>query len=51
MTAKIDNRGFIICPSCWQSTTIKVLPQTVLKSFPLYCKHCKKINVIDYIRA
>lgn len=40
--------GFIPCPVCGRKTTTKVLHNTELKDFPLYCKWCKTQTVIDY---
>lgn len=44
---KITARGFLICPKCGKPTKTKVLPRTILHSFPLYCTWCKQETVID----
>lgn len=51
MTVKINDHGFILCPGCGQRTNTMVLYETVMKSFPLYCNHCKRTHIIDYKRA
>ena len=51
MQIKINDRGFILCPGCGQRTNTMVLYETILKSFPLYCNHCKRTHIIDYKRA
>lgn len=44
---EVNKNGFLICPKCQKKTNTKVLPQTQLKDFPLYCNRCReefKIN-------
>lgn len=46
---KVDEKGYILCPVCGRATKTKVVPGvTRLRSFPLYCKWCKKESNIDY---
>jgi uncharacterized protein YbaR (Trm112 family) len=44
---EVNKNGFLLCPKCRKKTNTKVLPQTELKDFPLYCNRCReefKIN-------
>ena len=45
---KTNENGFLICPRCGKKTNTKVLVSTVLKDFPLHCKNCKKVTVINH---
>ena len=49
--AKTNENGFLICPKCGKKTNTKVLPETVLKDFPLYCNRCKTATKIDHKSA
>lgn len=40
--------GFLLCPECGRKTKTKVLPETTMKGFPLYCNFCRKQTIIDY---
>lgn len=40
--------GYILCPVCGQKTKAKMLPETELRRFPLYCPWCKRQTVIDH---
>lgn len=44
---RVNEKGFICCPLCKKPTKTKVVPETVLKHFPLYCTWCKKEIIID----
>lgn len=44
---KVSDKGFVLCPKCGQRTKTKVLPETVLRHFPLFCPWCKKEYIID----
>ena len=43
----IDDKGFILCPVCGRKTKVKVIRETELKNFPLFCPKCKNQCVID----
>ena len=43
----INSKGYICCPQCGEKTKTKVLPETVLMQFPLYCQRCKKESIIN----
>lgn len=46
-TVEINDNGFVVCPKCGKQTKTKVLPDTELKRFPLFCPWCKRETVID----
>lgn len=43
----MDNMKWVSCPNCKSKTRLKLLPETVLERFPLFCPKCKKEVVID----
>lgn len=45
---KTSEKGFICCPKCGRPTKTKVLPQTRLTQFPLWCPWCKGEHIIDH---
>ncbi|WP_207754174.1 cysteine-rich KTR domain-containing protein [Gemmiger formicilis] len=50
--ASITNRKseWILCPICHCRTRIRVLKDTTLLNFPLFCPKCKRemlINIVD----
>lgn len=47
----VNENGFLLCPKCRKKTNTKVLPQTELKDFPLYCNRCREEFKISYKRA
>lgn len=38
---------WILCPICGNKTRVKVLVDTVLENFPLFCPKCKKETLIN----
>ena len=38
---------FILCPLCGGKTRLKLLSDTVLKNYPLFCPKCKKEIIIS----
>lgn len=38
---------WVLCPVCKSKTRIKVLPDTVLENFPLFCPKCKQETLIN----
>ena len=38
---------WIRCPVCGNKTRNKILENTVLKNFPLFCPKCKQEHLID----
>lgn len=45
---KKDAAQWLPCPVCHQTKMIKYNSETVLKSFPAYCKRCRKERIIDF---
>lgn len=41
--------GFIHCPVCGRKTRTKVMPETKLEKFPLFCHFCKRVTVVDVV--
>ena len=37
---------FILCPLCGGKTRLKLLPETVLRHFPLFCPKCRREFII-----
>ena len=37
----------LICPVCGRQTQVKLLQSTVLKDFPIFCKHCKAESIVN----
>ncbi len=40
---------WLLCPLCKRKTKVKILPETVLLHFPLYCHRCKKESIISVV--
>ncbi|MGM9629674.1 cysteine-rich KTR domain-containing protein [Butyricicoccus sp.] len=38
---------WVLCPLCRGKTRLKLLPQTVLKNFPLFCPKCRREMLIS----
>ena len=38
---------WVTCPLCKAKTRLKLLPDTVLKNYPLFCPKCKKEVIIN----
>lgn len=43
----MDEAGLILCPVCKSKTRTKVLLDTILLKFPLYCPKCKQEHLIN----
>ena len=39
------NREWLVCPRCKKGKLILLLPTTVAKDLPLYCKRCGEVIV------
>lgn len=35
------------CPVCQNKTRLKLLPDTVIKNYPLFCPKCRKETIIS----
>ena len=44
---KTDSKGFLLCPCCGKKTKTKILANTKLIHFPLFCPWCKQEQIID----
>ena len=38
---------WVLCPQCQSKTRLKILENTELKWFPLFCPKCKQETLID----
>lgn len=38
----MDNERWIFCPFCGAKTRARLLPDTVLRNFPLFCPKCRQ---------
>ena len=38
---------FVCCPLCGGKTRVKLLPETVLQNYPLFCPKCKREVIIN----
>lgn len=46
----MNNDAWVLCPNCQSKTRIRVLEDTVIKNFPLFCPKCKKEYLVDIER-
>lgn len=37
----------VICPVCGRRTAIRLLESTRLRDFPLYCKNCRQVTIVN----
>ena len=42
----IESDRWLICPACGKKL-IKLLPITIVKDFPLYCRYCKVEAIVN----
>ncbi|MBE6978946.1 MAG: conjugal transfer protein [Ruminococcaceae bacterium] len=49
--ATTNENCFLLCPICRKKTKTKVLPETELTDFPLYCSRCKTATKVNYFNA
>ena len=45
---EVTKAGFLVCPKCGKKTNTKVLPETIMQDFPLYCNRCREAFRISY---
>ena len=43
----MDSDKWLLCPICKSKTRLKMLENTELKNFPLYCPKCKHETLIN----
>ncbi len=41
---------FIPCPICGTQTNTKVLPETILIRYPLFCEKCRQEILVDVVK-
>ena len=41
---------FLPCPICGTQTDTKVLPETVLVRYPLFCERCRQETLVDVVK-
>ncbi|MDO4978195.1 MAG: cysteine-rich KTR domain-containing protein [Eubacteriales bacterium] len=44
-----QNLKWVLCPFCKGKTRTKLLPDTVLKNYPLFCPKCKKTIIVNAV--
>ena len=49
--ATTNENCFLLCPICRKKTKTKVLQETELTNFPLYCSRCKTATKVNYFNA
>ena len=42
---------WIMCPICGAKTRARLLPDTVLRNFPLFCPKCRQESIMHHQRA
>lgn len=42
-----NKEHWILCPACVSKTRARLLPDTVLRSFPLFCPKCRRESIIN----
>lgn len=42
-----NKEHWILCPTCGSKTRARLLPDTVLRSFPLFCPKCRRESIIN----
>ena len=42
-----NKEHWILCPACGSKTRARLLPDTVLRSFPLFCPKCRRESIIN----
>lgn len=43
----MEKADWLLCPVCKNKTRIKLLEETELKNFPLFCPKCKQETIIS----
>lgn len=38
--------SWLLCPVCEGKTRVKLLPETEIKNFPLFCPKCKNESIV-----
>lgn len=43
----VMNEKWVLCPVCGAKTRLRLLQQTVLHEFPLFCPKCRRESIIN----
>ena len=43
----LEEKHWVLCPSCGAKTRLQLLQETELKAFPLFCPKCKCESIIN----
>ena len=41
------NQRWLKCPACGKGKVLKLLPETAVRSLPVYCKRCGKESIVN----
>lgn len=45
---KMDTKdGYLLCPICGRQKVMRLLPGTVGKQIPVWCKNCRRESVVN----
>ena len=47
MKETIEEKQWVLCTICGAKTRLQLLPETELKSFPLFCPKCRRESIIN----
>ena len=47
----MQEQMWVLCPACGGKTRIRVLEETVLRKFPLFCPKCRREYLVDVQRG
>ena len=50
MNGVIKSFRFLPCPLCGTKSDTKVLPETVLVRYPLFCAKCRQETLVDVVK-
>ena len=39
--------GYLLCPICKRQKVLRILPDTVGKRIPVWCKNCKQESIVN----
>jgi len=42
-----NKEHWILCPACGSKTRARLLPDTILRSLPLFCPKCRRESIIN----
>ena len=47
-----EDTDWLICPNCGEKTGVKLMPDTELRNYPLFCRKCRMecvVGVKNYV--